>query len=164
MELKIINKKEDPLLSRTIVESEIVFEKATPSRAEIKSNLSKNLGKDEKLIVVKGIHTLYGLKKAKNIAYIYENEEFLKRIEVKTKKGAKKKAPAEAEEKVEEKPQEPLKETEKGLEKSETFQKQAKKEESEQEAKQEEKPKAKAEVKQEGKKSEEQKEAKDKGK
>ncbi len=147
MELKIINKKEDPLLSRTIVESEIVFEKATPSRAEIKSNLSKNLGKDEKLIVVKGIHTLYGLKKAKNIAYIYENEEFLKRIEVETKKGAKKKAPAEAEEKVEEKPQEL-----------------AKKEESEQEAKQEEKPKAKAEAKQEGKKSEEQKEAKDKGK
>lgn len=147
MELKIINKKEDPLLSRTIVESEIVFEKATPSRAEIKSNLSKNLGKDEKLIVVKGIHTLYGLKKAKNIAYIYENEEFLKRIEVETKKGAKKKAPAEAEEKVEEKPQE-----------------RAKKEESEQEAKQEEKPKAKAEAKQEGKKSEEQKEAKDKGK
>lgn len=147
MELKIINKKEDSLLSRTIVESEIVFEKATPSRADIKSNLSKNLGKDEKLIVVKGIHTLYGFKKAKNIAYIYENEELLKRIEVETKKGAKKKAPAETEEKVEEKPQ-----------------KQAKKEASGQEAKQEEKPKAKAEAKQEGKKPEGQKGTKDKGK
>ncbi len=138
MELKIINKKEDPLLSRTKVEAEIVFEKATPSREEIKGKLAKNLGKDEKLIVVKGIYTLYGLKKAKNIAYIYENEEFLKRIEVETKKKGKKKAPTEAEEKVEEKPRE-----------------QAKKEESEQEAKQEEKPKAKAGARQKSEKSKE---------
>ncbi len=139
MELKIINKKEYPLLSRMMVESEIVFEKATPPREEIKSNLAKNLGKDEKLIVVKGIYNIYGLRKAKNIAYVYENEESLKRIEVEIKEKGKKKAPAEAKEKAEEKPQE-----------------QAKKEESKQEAGQEENPKAKAEAKQEPK---EQKEA-----
>ena len=103
MELKIINKKEDPLLSRTIIEAEIVFEKATPSRTEIKSKLVKDLGKDEKLIVVKDIHTSYGLKKAKNVSYVYENIESLKRIEVETKKPTKKKAPEEAKEKTEEK-------------------------------------------------------------
>ncbi len=140
MELKIINKKEDPLLSRTIVESEMAFESATPSRAEIKSKLAKDLGKDEKLVVVKGIYNQYGSKKAKNIAYIYENEESLKRIEVEKKKDDKKKSPAEAKEKPE------------------GEQKQAKKEE----AKQEEKPKADA--KQEGDKPKEQKEIKEKGK
>ncbi len=91
MNLKIINKKEYPLLSRTKVESEIVFEKSTPSREEIKNKLSEVLGKDGKLIIVKGIYTSYGLKKAKNVAYAYENEESLKRIEAEKKKGKKKK-------------------------------------------------------------------------
>jgi len=115
MELKIINKKEYPLLSRTKVESEISFDKATPSGEEIKSKLGKELGKEEKLIVVKGIYMEYGLKKAKNLAYVYENEEDLKRIEVekKEKAGKKKDAkpadqekPAKEEAKQKEKPKE----------------------------------------------------------
>ena len=147
MELRIINKGDEPLLSRVKIEAEMVFEKSTPSRAEIKSKLAKDLGKDEKLVVVKGIYTLYGLKKAKNIAYDYENEESLKRIEVKTKKKVKKKTPKEVKEKAEEK-QKPKKEEAK--------------EEPKQEAKQKEKPKA--EAKQEGKKPEEQKKVKEEGK
>ena len=67
MELKVINKKEEPLLSRIKVEAEIAFEKATPSRAEIKSQVAKDVGKDEKLVVVKSIYTTYGLKKAKTV-------------------------------------------------------------------------------------------------
>ena len=104
MELKIINKKEEPLLSRTRVEADILFEKTTPSRAEIKSKLSKDLGKDEKLIVVRSIYTQYGLKKARNLSYVYENEEDLKRIEVEKKEKQKKEV------KEEEKPQEAKKE------------------------------------------------------
>ena len=91
MELKIINKKEYPLLSRTKVESEIVFEKSTPSKDEIKSKLGKDLGKDEKLIVVKSVYTMYGLKKCKNLSYVYENEESLKRIEVQKEKKSNRK-------------------------------------------------------------------------
>ena len=113
MELKIVNKKEDPLLSRTKFEVDVVFEKATPSRAEIKNKLATDLGKDGKLIVVKGIYTTRGLKKAKNISYVYENEEALKRIEIQ-KEGKKKEAKEEVkaekpeakkEEKAEEKPE-----------------------------------------------------------
>ena len=126
MELKIINKRDEPLLSRTKIEAEMVFEKTTPSRTEVKSKLAKNLGKDEKLVVVRSIYTSYGLKKAKNIAYVYENEASLKRIEAEIKKGAKEKAPKDTKEKT-------------GVK-----QEQAKKEESKQEAKQEEKPKTKA--------------------
>ena len=109
MELKIINKKEYPLLSRTKVESEIVFEKSTPSKDEIKSKLGKDLGKDEKLIVVKSIYTMYGLKKCKNLSYVYENEESLKRIEVQKEKKSKK-TEAKPEERAAEKPQEAKKE------------------------------------------------------
>ncbi|MAH01857.1 hypothetical protein CMO87_01325 [Candidatus Woesearchaeota archaeon] len=130
MELKIINKKEEPLLSRTKVEAEMVFEKATPSREETKSKLCNILGKDEKLIVVKGIYNEFGLKKAKNLSYVYENEESLKKIEVETKKKTGKK---ETQEGAEEKPQ-----------------KQAKKEETKEETKKETKA-----PKQEPKKQEE---------
>jgi len=109
MELKIINKKEEPLLSRTRVEAEIVFENATPSGAEIKAQLSKDVGKDEKLVVVKGIYTSYGLKTAKNVSYVYENEDSLKRVEVqkKEKPGKKEAEPEAAAEKPEAKKEEP---------------------------------------------------------
>jgi ribosomal protein S24E len=133
MELKIINKKEDPLLSRTKVEAEVTFDKSTPSIVEIKAKLSKDLGKDEKLIVVKGIHTKYGLKKATNLSYIYENEESLKRIEIVNKSKKKKgKSEEKPEAKAEEKPKEAKEE------KKEEAKPEAKKEDK---AKQEEKPK-----------------------
>jgi len=139
MELKIINKNEDPLLFRTKVESEISFDKGTPSREEIKSKLGKDLGKDEKLIVVKGIYMEYGLKKAKNLAYVYETEKALKEIEVqkKDKSGKKKEAKEDSQEK-------PVKEARKKEEKP----KEAKPEEKkpEQQAKQD-KPEAKEEKK-----------------
>ena len=127
MELKIISKKEEPLLSRTKVEAEVVFEKATPSREEIKSKLATDLGKDGKLIVVKGIYTIRGLKKAKNISYVYENEDYLKRIEVENK-GSEKKAKEEV--KSEEKPA-------KKKEEQKTEQKEVKGDEKQKEAKQE---------------------------
>jgi len=129
MELKIISKKEEPLLSRTKVEAEVVFEKATPSREEIKSKLATDLGKDGKLIVVKGIYTIRGLKKAKNISYIYENEDYLKRIEVE-KKESKKKAKEEV--KSEEKPAK-----KEGKKEQKTEQKEVKGDEKQKEAKQE---------------------------
>ena len=86
MELKIINKKEEPLLSRTMVEADITFEKATPTKGEVKSKLAQILGKDEKLIVIKGMHNTYGLKKAKSISYLYEDEKLKERIEARIKK------------------------------------------------------------------------------
>tara|TARA_Y100000310_G_scaffold255534_1_gene263005 strand:- start:1070 stop:1531 length:462 start_codon:yes stop_codon:yes gene_type:complete len=147
MELKIINKKEEPLLSRTKVEAEVVFEKTTPSREEIKSKLGKDLGKDEKLIVVKNIYTQYGQKKAKNLSYVYEKEEDLKRIEVEKKE---KKEGEKAEEKpTKEQPKEDKKE-------GKAEQKEAKTEEKPKESKTEEKPK---EAKQENQKVQQKKEA-----
>ena len=90
MELKVTQKKEEPLLSRTKIESEALFEKVTPSNAEVKSSLAKLLGKDEKLIDIKGIYNEYGKKKAKVISYAYENEEVLKKIRIEAKAKEKK--------------------------------------------------------------------------
>jgi len=144
MELKIINKKEDPLLDRTKVESEILFDKGTVSREEIKSRLGKDLGKDEKLIVVKGIYTEYGLKKAKNLSYVYENEEALKRIEVekKEKTGKKETEPEKVEEKPEAKKEEQKPRQKKGEKEAKQEQK-AEQKETKPEAKQDQKPKEK---------------------
>jgi len=98
MELNIINKKDEPLLSRTKIESEILFEKATPSTSEVKSNLAKALGKDEKLLDVKHILTIFGLKKANVLCYAYENEEILKKIVLEKKKKSGKKEQGEKQE------------------------------------------------------------------
>ena len=79
-------------MSRTKVEAEIVFEKATPSNEEIKNKLAQSLGKDEKLVVIKNVHTSYGLKKAKSVSYVYEDEKLKEKIERKIKKEKKVKA------------------------------------------------------------------------
>ena len=92
MELKVMQKKEEPLLSRIRIESQVVFEKVTPSNAEVKSNLAKILGKDEKLIDIKSIYNEYGQKKAKVISYAYDNEDVIKKLKVEAKAKEKKEA------------------------------------------------------------------------
>jgi ribosomal protein S24E len=102
MELKITLKKEESLLSRTRLEAEATFQNSTPPKDEFKKEFAKALGKDEKLIVIQGIYTTYGLKKAKVAAYLYENEEIIKKIEAKkeskgkAKKGGKEEKAKEA--------------------------------------------------------------------
>ena len=86
MELKIVSRKEEPLLSRVKIDSEIAFEKATPSITEIRENLASQLGKDKGLIAIRGVYNEYGLRKAKGIAYLYDNEEIFKRFEAKKEK------------------------------------------------------------------------------
>ena len=73
--MNIVNKREEPLLSRTRLEGEVLFDKATPSTKEIKSNVAKSLGKDESLVDIEGIYNHYGQKKAKVVCYNYENED-----------------------------------------------------------------------------------------
>ena len=74
MQISIINKKEEPLLSRTMVKAMLEFEKATPSCQEAASLIASNLKIDEKLIAIKHIYNLFGNRKAETIAYIYKDE------------------------------------------------------------------------------------------
>ena len=100
MNVKILEKKEAPLLSRTEVTAQLTFSGATPSTSEVTKALAKNLSTDEKTVLVRDISTKFGLKEAKATAHIYKKEEDMKRIEpahfFKTEKTKEEAKPAEA--------------------------------------------------------------------
>lgn len=91
MEINIINKKEEQLLSRALIKANIDFEKATPSYKEVTSLLATNLKIDEKLIAIRHIYNLFGTKKAEVIAYVYTDENKKQFIEPKIKEKKEKK-------------------------------------------------------------------------
>ena len=92
VQINITTKKEEPLLSRTMVKATLDFEKATPSCTEVTSLLSTHLKADEKLIVVRHIYNSFGNKKAEVIAYVYSDESKKQFIEPKIKDNKEKKA------------------------------------------------------------------------
>lgn len=85
MQLNVTNVKEEPLLSRAMIEATLDFENATPSYKEVMQLIAAHLKKDEKLIVIRHIYTLFGNKKAKVVAYAYNDEGNKQRIEPKVK-------------------------------------------------------------------------------
>jgi len=103
MELKIIEKKEKPLLLRTEITTEILFEGKIPSREEIKKEIVKEIKTNENLVIIKKIRTYFGLRKAKVKAYVYGSEADIKKIEPKEK--GKKEDKEKAEEPKKEAPQ-----------------------------------------------------------
>ena len=85
MEINIKSKKDESLLSRTIIEATAEFEKATPSYPEVTALLATQLKLDEKLIAIRHIYNLFGNKRAKVIAYVYSDETKKTFIEPKIK-------------------------------------------------------------------------------
>ncbi len=101
IQLKITNKTEKPLLSRTEVAGEIGYDAATPSRAELGRLIAEAVKASPELTVVKSITPIFGERKSKITAHIYKNAEdvkkyesavVLKRNESSGKKGGKKEA------------------------------------------------------------------------
>ena len=92
LELLSINKKEEPLLSRTLVSATLEFDKSTPSYPEVSSFLATQLKIDEKLIAIRHIYNIFGVKKAEMIAYVYSDEAKKQSIEPKVKEKKEKKA------------------------------------------------------------------------
>jgi len=95
MQINTTNKKEEPLLSRTMISATLEFEKSTPSYAEVTSLLANHLKTDEKLIAIRHIYNSFGAKKAEVTAYVYSDEAKKQLIEpkIKEKKDKKAKAP-----------------------------------------------------------------------
>lgn len=91
-QIDIAEKKEEPLLSRTMVMANMDFEKSTPSYAETASLLASSLKADEKLIAIRHVYTQFGSKKARIIAYIYADEGKKQSVEPKVKEKKDKKA------------------------------------------------------------------------
>ena len=137
--MEILEKVEEPLLSRIAVKASVVFEAATPSTEEVAKQIASALKKDEKLVVVKKIATTYGEKKADIDAVVYDSEEAKNKIERKTKamKEAEKKAETQATKETGSAQEKPAEETAPAEEKKE----EAPKEEKPAEEKKEEIPK-----------------------
>ncbi len=112
MKLEIKETKEVPLLSRTRVTLLADFQGPTPSRESLRKDISKQLSKEEKLIIIKHIYTKFGKAGAKIIANVYKNEDELNSFEEKVmiKKHVKEeKKPAEGAETQPEAPKEEAK-------------------------------------------------------
>lgn len=86
MNLKIIDKKDEPLFSRTKITSEVHFDASTPSSKDVKEKIKSLLKVNENLLIIKNIHTYFGIKKAGVLAYLYKNEKDMDSIETTPKK------------------------------------------------------------------------------
>lgn len=108
-----------PLLSRKEIEAELSFNGSVPSGNDVKKAVAKELGCDEKIVVIKQIMNKFSGNFAKVFAYQYMSEDEMKKIELSSKKKVDKgaKAPKEKpkatapkeEKKAEEKPKEEVK-------------------------------------------------------
>ncbi len=64
MDIKITEKNEKPLLSRTEITADITAD-ITPKKQELKTKFASILSVDEKLVAVKHVYTQFGSKKSK---------------------------------------------------------------------------------------------------
>jgi ribosomal protein S24E len=92
LNIEILNKKENVLLSRIEVTAKMRFENATPSTDNVRDALSKALAVDKELVAVKKIDTAFGHKSAQVTVYQYFSKDELAKIEPKKKEKVVKKA------------------------------------------------------------------------
>jgi ribosomal protein S24E len=81
MSLTIDSNVENKVIGRHEIKGRIEFSGATPKKAEIAKMIGSKLGKEEKLVVIKKVKNNYGEQKADVEAYVYNNEETIKKVE-----------------------------------------------------------------------------------
>jgi small subunit ribosomal protein S24e len=82
MEVKIVSKKENPLLKRKEVKFTVVHTQGkTPARLDIKRSIASELQISDKLVFVKKMKTMTGTNTAVGEANAYETEVQAKIIE-----------------------------------------------------------------------------------
>ncbi|MDI6723488.1 MAG: 30S ribosomal protein S24e [Methanobacterium sp.] len=102
MDIEIKDKNENPLLNRTEIHFDCIYQgEATPKIMDIKNKLVALLDADKKLLVVDKVLPKFGEGRADGYAKIYDSEENLNKIEAKHVL-AKNQEPQEGEEPQEE--------------------------------------------------------------
>ena len=91
MKVEIDSKHHNKLLNRTEVKGRLTFDQATPTNAQLKEALAKEMKKEADLVIIKSIYTEYGKRSAEFFALVYDSLEAKTKIE-KQKKVSKKKA------------------------------------------------------------------------
>jgi small subunit ribosomal protein S24e len=82
MQVKIVNKKDNPLLKRREVQFTIEHNQGkTPTRLDIKRSVASELGISDKFVFVKNMKTLTGSNITVGAANAYESEAQAKLIE-----------------------------------------------------------------------------------
>jgi len=125
MKIEIKTKKENKLIGRLELEGLIQFDGATPSNEVLRDKLAVELKADKDLIVIKHIYSRFGYPEAEFLAYIYDNKETRRKMEVMTKhlkkklEEEKKKAEEEKKKAAEAKKEEAEAKEEKAAEKEE---------------------------------------------
>jgi small subunit ribosomal protein S24e len=84
MEIEIKEKIENPLLNRTEIHFDCIYQgEATPKTLDVKDKLVAILDADKNLLVVDNVLPKFGEGKADGYAKIYDSEENLNEIETK---------------------------------------------------------------------------------
>lgn len=82
MEINVNEKIENPLLNRTEIHFDCIYQgEATPKIMDVKNRLIATLDVDKNLLVVHNLKPSYGEGKANGYAKIYDSEESLAKIE-----------------------------------------------------------------------------------
>lgn len=85
MEIKILSKKENPLLNRTEIEFEVDYpSEGTPNLLEVKHKIVALEDASNDLLVVDNMKPSYGATKAVGLAKVYDSVEKLQEIEPKS--------------------------------------------------------------------------------
>jgi small subunit ribosomal protein S24e len=85
----MLNQKEEKLLQRKEVNFRVDFEKVTPTKEELKKQISEHLKLDPELVKIEKADQKFGERSANVSALIYDNKEIMKKIEVRNKKAKK---------------------------------------------------------------------------
>src|SRR3989338_386633 len=85
MDMKITQEKENKFLERKEVKGTLQFVGTTPSNKTIQEELSKKYSAEKENVIVKKIHTTFGLQEGTINAVVYANEKARKRSEQLTK-------------------------------------------------------------------------------
>lgn len=80
-QLKFVKKEKNPLLSRQEIEFEIDGAKITPSKKELRQNISSLCDSKEEMVVISSMKQHYGSGKVTGSAFVYDSKEALERIE-----------------------------------------------------------------------------------
>ena len=81
MSVEVKKQTKVPLLHRERVTGDVYFEEVTHSRLDVKKEIEKKTNTAENTVVVRHIYGKYGMRKAKVIAHVYQDEASMKRFE-----------------------------------------------------------------------------------
>lgn len=77
MNVNLISTTENKLLERKEIEAEVIFDGATPKRADLKSAICQKVAANPELVILRKVSSSFGRKAVKVVAHAYSAKEKL---------------------------------------------------------------------------------------